>query len=125
PCCGTGCQAIKDQHHVFVECPQYTKWRLTPPRTHINTRMQNSTRGTFWRPTVLLWPLHYSTFYLGHIPPFNHLMPKKIGNGNTLARTQLAHHIIADWHTTAIQLAGCIWGDWQRKMAKSTDTRRR
>ncbi|KAJ7710690.1 hypothetical protein B0H17DRAFT_886497, partial [Mycena rosella] len=109
PRCRTGCQAIEDQHHIFVDCPAYADWR-----TKAADDAYRHTKAKLEEKEILeadgpLWPLHYSSYYLGHIPSFDHLIPKKIRNGETLARTRLAHHIASDWHTAAIRLAGRIW----------------
>ncbi|KAJ7936521.1 hypothetical protein B0H13DRAFT_1554079, partial [Mycena leptocephala] len=29
PLCRLGCNAIEDQHHIFVDCPRYASWRTT------------------------------------------------------------------------------------------------
>ncbi|KAJ7761471.1 hypothetical protein B0H14DRAFT_2403719 [Mycena olivaceomarginata] len=29
PLCRLGCKAIKDQHHIFVNCPRYAPWRTS------------------------------------------------------------------------------------------------
>ncbi|KAJ7478101.1 hypothetical protein FB451DRAFT_1338721 [Mycena latifolia] len=61
-----------------------------------------------------------------HIPKFDHTLPIKVGDdGERLARTRLAHHFASEWHTACIRLAGRIWSDWQRDMAKKNDTRSR
>ncbi|KAJ6572507.1 hypothetical protein DFH09DRAFT_916547, partial [Mycena vulgaris] len=64
-------------------------------------------------------------YYLGHLPKFDHLIPRIKDADDKLADTRLAHHLAADWHVAAIRLAGRIWGDWQKEMAKKTDTRGR
>ncbi|KAJ6501749.1 hypothetical protein DFH09DRAFT_830719, partial [Mycena vulgaris] len=54
----------------------------------------------------LIWPLHYCTYYLGHLPKFDHLIPRIKDADDKLADTRLAHHLAADWHVAAIRLAG-------------------
>jgi hypothetical protein len=71
-----------------------------------------------------LWPLHYSAYYLGHVPNFDHLLPTR-DNLSKLAFTRLAYHFSADWHTTSIRLAGRIWGNWQKETAVTLDVRGR
>ncbi|KAJ6488424.1 hypothetical protein DFH09DRAFT_948350 [Mycena vulgaris] len=131
PRCRMGCDAIDDQHHIFVECPQYAKWRTKAAEEvyrHTNTKLAEkeieevarvdllSTVMFLYSDNTLIWPLQYCTFYLGHLPRFDHLIPKRIGNaGDSLMRTHLAHHLASDWHTAAIRLAGRIWGSGQRE----------
>ncbi|KAJ7855104.1 hypothetical protein B0H13DRAFT_1526430, partial [Mycena leptocephala] len=118
--CRAGCQAIEDQHHIFIDCPAYADWRTkAADDAYRRTKAKLEEKEIPEADGVGLL-----TAAKPH-SPFDHLIPKKIGNGEALARTRLAHHIASDWHTAAIRLAGRIWGDWQRKMAQSTDTRRR
>lgn len=67
-----------------------------------------------------IWPLKYTFYYLGHIPPLDNLLPH-IGVLDLIARERLLHHLAADWHLQAIRLAGRIFGDYQREMAKKND----
>ncbi|KAJ7455737.1 hypothetical protein FB451DRAFT_1048761 [Mycena latifolia] len=139
--CRAGCAAIEDQHHIFVECARYADWR-EKAREDLVTRMNNkleekgieeakhsgllSIAKSLFVDDSSVWPLHYSTYFLGHIPKFDHTMPTKVGeDGERLARMRLTHHIASEWHTACIRLAGRIWGDWQRDMAKKNDTRGR
>ncbi|KAJ7110532.1 hypothetical protein C8R44DRAFT_883670 [Mycena epipterygia] len=139
PRCRYGCDAIEDQHHLFVHCERYAVWR-TKATTDVYSRTNNKlaekgieeadrvglllTAKSLFIDNESIWPLHYSTYYLGHIPTFDHLMPRTPAS-DKLAQICLAHHLAADWHTAYIRLAGRIWGDFQREMAKNTNTRGR
>ncbi|KAJ6631046.1 hypothetical protein B0H10DRAFT_1773796 [Mycena sp. CBHHK59/15] len=139
PQCRHGCDAIEDQHHIFVECKRYAEWRLKAA-AHVHQRTNNklaekeieevdrvnllTTAKSLFSNNELVWPLHYSTYYLGHIPTFDHLIPRAPVS-DKLTLTRLAHHLAADWHTASIRLAGRIWGDFQHEMAKMTITRGR
>ncbi|KAJ7701200.1 hypothetical protein B0H17DRAFT_1128486 [Mycena rosella] len=117
--CRAGCQAIENQHHIFVDCPTYADWR-----TKAANDAYQRTKAKLEEKEI---PEADGVGLLTAAKPHSLLrLPytKKIGNSETLARTRLAHHIASDWHTAAIRLAGRIWGDWQRKMAQSTNTRR-
>ncbi|KAJ7637445.1 hypothetical protein B0H17DRAFT_1217101 [Mycena rosella] len=132
PCCRMGCAAIEDAHHVFVECAQYDEWRTkaTEELHHrVNAKLAEkdfeeaectglltAVKSFFSDNDV--WPLHYSTYYLGHILRFDDLMPAPSRAEDSLTHSRLAHHFAADWHTAFICLAGCIWGDWQKEMSK-------
>ncbi|KAJ6563702.1 hypothetical protein DFH09DRAFT_1035307 [Mycena vulgaris] len=141
PNCRAGCNAIEDQHHIFVECTRYAKWREKATE-EILSRMGNkldeqgieeadrvgllATVKSLFSDDASVWPLQYSVYYLGHLPKFDHLLPKKVGDDDgKFTHTKLAHHLAYDWHTAAIRLTGRIWGDWQKEMVKKTDTRGR
>ncbi|KAJ7189348.1 hypothetical protein GGX14DRAFT_580784 [Mycena pura] len=117
PMCRVGCDAIEDQHHVFVLCTRYddlrTKARddiLTRTVNKLDENIEEAQRAGLLKiakslfsddPTV--WPLHYSAYYLGHIPKFDHAMPKRVDDEDgKIARKRLAHHFAADWHTASI-----------------------
>ncbi|KAJ7898044.1 hypothetical protein B0H13DRAFT_2032328, partial [Mycena leptocephala] len=55
-------------------------------------------------------------YYLGRIPRIgDHITPEMVPD--TVKRRKLASHLSADWHTSAIRLAGRIFGSIQRTMA--------
>ncbi|KAJ7460333.1 hypothetical protein FB451DRAFT_1271046 [Mycena latifolia] len=131
--CRAGCDAIEDQHHIFVVCERYAEWREKAAEDlYRRTNNKLAEKGieevnrSLFSDNKSIWPLHYSTYYLGHLPKIEPHLPRKIGeNGDRVVRTRLAHHLASDWHTAAIRLAGRIWGDWQREMAKANDARGR
>ncbi|KAJ6521365.1 hypothetical protein DFH09DRAFT_939085, partial [Mycena vulgaris] len=112
--CRVGCDAIEDDHHSFVTCTQYTEWR-----TKAAAELHKCTN------TKLAEKEIEDTYYLGHIPKFYHLILRSAALPDKLTHTRLAHHLAANWHTASIRLSGRIWGDWQREMAKKTNTRGR
>lgn len=59
-----------------------------------------------------IWPLHYTMFYLGQIPNLQQLIPLKSGM-NMVETKRLRYHIASNWHTSGIQLAGRIFGNFQ------------
>jgi hypothetical protein len=69
----------------------------------------------------LIWPLHYSLYYLGQIPSLNKLFPAN-SNINPIQERHLISHLAADWHTSSIRLANRIFGDFQKCMAILNDT---
>ncbi|KAJ7321680.1 hypothetical protein DFH08DRAFT_970045 [Mycena albidolilacea] len=89
PQCRAGCDTIKDTHHIFIHCTCYTEWRAKAiAELHQRTVSKLAKKGIEKADTVnlldtvkllfsddIIWPLHYSTYYLGHILRFNHLMP--------------------------------------------------
>ncbi|KAJ6469751.1 hypothetical protein C8R47DRAFT_766938 [Mycena vitilis] len=140
PRCRMGCDAIEDQHHIFVECPRYASWRNTTANelvTRTNDKLAEKGIEEIGRKDLLatvkslftdnesVWPLQYSVYFLGHIPKFDHKIPSVKDPDENMAAKRLAHHLAAEWHLTSIRLAGRIWGDWQRQMATITDTHKR
>ncbi|KAJ7797735.1 hypothetical protein B0H14DRAFT_2389432 [Mycena olivaceomarginata] len=140
PLCRLGCKAIEDQHHIFVDCPRYAPWR-TSAANELAARTDNklAEKGVEEADCVDLltavkslfvddesiWPLHYSVYFLGHLPKFEHWIPSIKDPDDNIADKRLAHHFAADWHLASIRLAGRIWGNWQREMAALTNTRGR
>ncbi|KAJ7157539.1 hypothetical protein C8R43DRAFT_883185, partial [Mycena crocata] len=140
PRCRRGCNAIEDQHHIFVHCAHYAEWRKQAAEDlHRRTNNKLAEKGieevdrtgllftvkSLFSDVPSVWPLQYSAYYLGHIPKFDHLLPKRTASEDKMIQTQLAHGLAADWHTASIRLAGRIWGNWQKEMARKTDTRGR
>src|ERR1700676_4247423 len=69
------------------------------------------------------WPLHYSFYYLGHIPKLDtHVDPDIFMN--RLMHKRFLHNISGDWHMSSIRLASCIWGRVQKEMAKRKDLKK-
>jgi hypothetical protein len=139
PDCRLGCAAIEDAHHIFVDCTYYASWRLkATEELHTCARDKLVEQGlnldnctTLLCQTKLLfsdncslWPLHYSAYFLGHVPCFTHLFPMN-HELPKFAFARLIHHLSAEWHTTSIRLAGRIWGHWQKETAVKLDVRGR
>ncbi|KAJ7500940.1 hypothetical protein B0H11DRAFT_1714061, partial [Mycena galericulata] len=121
PNCHMGCAAIEDAHHIFVDCTRYDDWR-SKASEELHTRARD--KLSLFSDNCSLWPLHYSAYFLGHIPKFMHLLPP----GHELPKlafARLIHHLSAEWHTTSIRLAGRIWGHWQKETAVKLDVRGR
>jgi hypothetical protein len=134
-----GCDAIEDAHHIFVHCRRYDAWRkATADELHKRAKAKLIEKGfeevdcidflteakLLFTDACSLWPLHYSAYYLGHVPNFDHLLPPR-NDLSKLAFTRLTYHFSADWHTTSIRLAGRIWGNWQKETAVTLDVRGR
>jgi len=129
--CRFGCGEIEDEHHIFVSCKCYEKWRSeTQAGLYEKTERKlceaeiNEVDGQ----SILqlakslfsdgpLWPLYYSFYYLGHVPNIDAHLPNN-ATISTMACHRLIHHFSQDWHLTAIRLAGRIFGDLQREMAR-------
>ena len=63
-----------------------------------------------------VWPLKITQYYLGQIPTTANLITMALVPEN-IKRRKLSTHIASEWHTTAIRLAGRIFGSIQRTMA--------
>ncbi|KAJ7452052.1 hypothetical protein B0H11DRAFT_2329103 [Mycena galericulata] len=139
PNCRMGCAAIEDAHHIFVDCTRYDDWR-SKASVELHTRARDklveqgfnlddctvllSEAKSLFSDNCSLWPLHYSAYFLGHVPKFTHLLPPS-HELPKLAFARLIHHLSAEWHTTSIRLAGRIWGHWQKETAVKLDVRGR
>ncbi|KAJ7477766.1 hypothetical protein B0H11DRAFT_2424813, partial [Mycena galericulata] len=77
PRCRAGCQAIEDQHHIFVDCPRYGDWRVKAAEDahrRTNSKLAEKDIEETERTGLLLaakslfldndtlWPLHYSSY---------------------------------------------------------------
>jgi hypothetical protein len=71
----------------------------------------------FFYDSDVIWPLHYSMFYLGHVPKLESLISKEAFT-NTMTRARFLHNIHGDFHLAGIRLASRIWGMVQKDMAR-------
>ncbi|KAJ7853588.1 hypothetical protein B0H13DRAFT_1642863 [Mycena leptocephala] len=139
PNCRMGCAAIEDARHIFVDCARYTSWRAKASEELYMQACDKLVKQGFnlddcvallsqakllFSDDCSLWPLHYLTYFLGHVPRFTHLFPLN-HDLPKLAFARLIHHLSAKWHTTSIRLAGRIWGNWQKETAVKLDVRGR
>jgi hypothetical protein len=136
--CRFGCPTIEDMHHLFVECKHYEVWRQ---ETSVQLRMRTMdkltekglptheqepllhTAESLFIDSSNVWPLHHSFYYLGHIPKLDPLL--STSSLSDFSKNRLLYNIASDWHTIAIRLAGRIFGDYQRAMAKRNDPYKR
>jgi hypothetical protein len=133
-----GYNTIEDTHHIFVHCTRYTEWRAKATTELLRRTVSKLTEKGIEEADAVdllntvkllfsddnIWPLQYSTYYLGHIPRFDHLVPTT-NDPTPLSQSRLAHHFAAGWHVASIRLAGRIWGDWQKTTAVAIDARGR
>ena len=128
--CRYGCQSTEDMHHVFVGCRRFRELR-GEARTLIVKRMEKhideykleeshvlrllETAKSFFCDSDLIWPLHYSAYYLGHVPKLNSLVSVEAFT-STMTRACFLHNIHGDFHLARIHLASRIWGMVQKEM---------
>ena len=132
--CRLGCDATETSRHLFVNCIKYQEWRNESlkevmDRTELKLatfeivgdtkeNIKAAARSLFI--DSLIWPLHFSLYYLGQLPNLNVLFSAN-SNINLIQKRCLISHLSADWHTSSIRLAGRIFGDFQKRMAVLND----
>ena len=120
-----GCNAIEDTHHVFVKCKIFDELRRDACREIVEKTIQKieavgleeahfqsllHTAKSIFLDCLVTWPLHYSFYYLGHIPKLDaHVDPNIFDN--RLKRERFIHNISGDWHHAH---GGRFRGRWQR-----------
>ena len=130
-----GCDAIEDTHHVFVTCKTFDKLRGDACREIVEKMRWKikaigleeaqfagrlKTAKSLFSDCSVTWPLHYSFYYLGHIPKLDaHVNPNIFES--RLKHERFIHNISGDWHMSAIKLASRIWGKVQKELAKRKD----
>jgi hypothetical protein len=133
--CRMGCDAIENTHHVFVACKTFDKLRGDACREIVEKTRRKieaigleeaqfagllKTAKSLFSDCSVTWPLHYSFYYLGHIPKLDaHVNPNIFES--RLKRERFIHNVSGDWHISAIRLASRIWGKVQKEMAKRKD----
>jgi hypothetical protein len=80
------------------------------------TRLLEAAKS-FFCDSDLIWPLHYSAYYLGHVPKLDSLVSVEAFT-STMTRTHFLHNVHGDFHLAGIRLASRIWGMVQKDMAR-------
>ena len=136
--CRFGCNKIEDVHHIFTNCPLFTKLRedaskevdintasILEKETGISKELEMELRNiakSLFSDCHQSWPLARTQYYLGFVPKFKHCLEG--ADLSYLKRNRLTNSIHTTWHTVAIRLAGRIWGDTLRRIA-SQETKHR
>jgi Reverse transcriptase (RNA-dependent DNA polymerase) len=133
--CRMGCSAVEDPHHVFVLCKAFGELRnkaskelMEKTRRRIEaTELEEAHFEKLLRTAKLLfsdcpdtWPLHYSFYYLGHIPKLDNIVDRKLFTSR-IKYERFLHNTSSEWHMSAIRLTSRIWGAVQREMARRRD----
>jgi hypothetical protein len=130
--CRYGCPVTEDMYHVFVRCGRFETLREEAKglimkkierrveeykleESHV-TGLRKAAK-LFFCDSDDLWPLHYSVYYLGHVPKLDPLMSRETFKSATTC-TRFLHNIHGDFHLAGIRLASCIWGIVQKEMAR-------
>ncbi|KAJ7168159.1 hypothetical protein C8R43DRAFT_1060343 [Mycena crocata] len=125
-------EAIESAHHLFVDCSYFADWRRdaaieVADRTGVKLtdagipvedqqRILHTTAKSLFLDDPAVWPLKITQYYHGQIPSTEALITR-ILLPNTINRRRVSSHIASEWHTSAIRLAGRIFGSVQRTMA--------
>jgi hypothetical protein len=133
--CRYGCKVTEDMYHVFINCGRFEA--LTAEATGAIVRrverraeefnLQGShvlglleTAKSFFGDSSDVWPLHYSAYYLGHVPNLDQLLSRQAFSSN-MTHARFLHNIHGDLHVAGIRLASCMWGTVQRDMARQRE----
>jgi hypothetical protein len=133
--CRYGCRETEDMHHVFVRCEQFRTLRVEAVdliTKKVGKRLEEydiqeslakellETAKFFFYDSDIYWPLHYSAYYLGHVPRLDPLISREaLANSTTRARFLFNMH--SDFHLAGIRLTSRIWGMVQKDMARRRD----
>ena len=125
----------EDMYHVFVKCGRFVALR-EEARGLIVRRVEKrieeykleeshamgllEAAKSFFCDSDMIWPLHYSVYYLGHVPKLDSLLSREACT-NTATRTRFLHNIHGDFHLAGIRLASRIWGVVQKDMARQRE----
>ncbi|TFK17261.1 hypothetical protein FA15DRAFT_736109 [Coprinopsis marcescibilis] len=126
--CRLGCMETETMPHLFVECRQYEALRAESTRIvmektraiiceypveDLDKENLTKTAECLFRHEPQIWPLGSSMFYLGQTPPIK--ITAKISE---VTKKKINSALTTEWHIASIRLAGRIFGDYQRRMAK-------
>jgi hypothetical protein len=79
-------------------------------------RLLNAAKSFFCDSTNI-WPLHYSAYYLGHVPRLDKMVSNKFFS-NSSTYTHFLHNLHGDFYLAGIHLASQICGMVQRDMVR-------
>jgi hypothetical protein len=133
--CRYGCWESEDMYHIFVKCERFRVLRGEATEmlvSRVNRQVDDNkleelhvmglleAAKCFFCDSDILWPLHYSAFYLGHVPKLDSLVLREALT-STAIHERFLHNIHGDFHLAGIRLASRIWGMVQRDMARRRD----
>jgi hypothetical protein len=133
--CRYGCWESEDMYHIFVKCVTFRVLRgevMEMLVSRVNRQVDENklqelhvigllvAAKCFFCDSEIVWPLHYSMFYLGHVPKLDSLVLREAFTSTTI-REHFLQNIHGDFHLAGIRLASCIWGMVQKDMARRRD----
>ena len=130
-----GYNVTKDPHLIFIGCKAFNRLREDACREMVDKTKQKipairleevqftsllQTAKFLFSDCSITWPLHYSSYYLGHILKLDARIDSNIF-ANRLKCKRFIHNVYGDWHMSFIRLPSCIWGKAQKEMTKRRD----
>jgi hypothetical protein len=134
--CRLGCDDVEDMHHIFVNCRIYESWREETRMSVMNWTKEKldavdieevvkdnllNTAKSLFIDDPRVGPLQKTLFYLGQILKIGPILSLNSVELGEVFRRRLKSHIVSEWHTSCIRLAGRIFGDFQKRMAILND----
>jgi hypothetical protein len=119
-------------YHIFMRCLRFRVLRLEAAESickRIERRIEEfkikeslvegllKAAKLFFEDSDSIWPLHYTTFYLGHVSQLDNIVPVDAGT-NPVSHTRFLYNVHCDFHLVGIRLTSRIWGMVQRDMAR-------
>jgi hypothetical protein len=133
--CQMGYNVTKDPHLIFIGCKAFNRLREDACREMVDKTKQKiqairleevqftsllQTAKFLFSDCSITWPLHYSSYYLGHILKLDARIDSNIF-ANRLKCKRFIHNVYGDWRMSFIRLPSCIWGKAQKEMTKRRD----
>ncbi len=137
PWCRFGCPVLESTHHVYANCPYFVGLRKTAAlnlHNRVQTVLQSFRTELVDHPDLqhycstifsdgAIWPGGQAVFYRGLIPEISGLLhPPSISHLSTLQISRLITRLANETHTSAIHLAGRIWGELHTAYHIDTNT---
>ena len=119
-------------YHIFVRCVRFRVLRLEAAESickRIERRIEEfkikeslvegllKAAKLFFEDSDNIWPLHYTTFYLGHVPQLDNIVPVDAAT-SPVSHARFLYNVHCNFHLAGIRLTSHIWGMVQRDMAR-------
>jgi hypothetical protein len=130
--CRYGCWGTEDMYHIFVKCERFRALRVEAAelivrrvkrQVHEHKLEESHVKGLleaakyFFCDLDIVWLLHYSVFYLGHVLKLESPISREAFT-NTMTHAHFLHNIHGDFHLAGIYLASRIWEVVQKNMVR-------
>ena len=113
-----GCNVTEDMYHVFIKCGRFEVLRgevrglivrrvekqieeFKVEESHVMGLLE-AAKSLFCDSSVI-WPLHYSIYYLGHVPNLDPLVSRHAFSSTTTC-ARFLYNIHGDFHLAGIHL---------------------
>ena len=130
-----GCPLAEDMYHIFIHCRRFIELREEARRLLLNKvekkideyKFEEShvmgllkSAKSFFYNSDIVWPLHCSAYYLGHVPKLDGLVSMEAFTSAAMHRCFL-NNIHSEFHIVGIHLTSCIWGMVQRDKTRQRE----